>query len=356
MKVISSHTEDMTEKTNQIIKKSMYIVGIAIAVYFGMRFILPVVIPFLIAFFLAWVLHKPVDFGHQKLHIPRGIMSILCELLFMALILTPVIWLVYKGVCELGMLLANRESLLAQANVLWCSCCNRIEQISGIEAAGIEQFVREQAGRMIQQGQEKLLPCIMNMSMASFKGAAGVLGKIVVTLVAAVLILNDYHNLVRYIRKSKVFVYFTNMSEHMRYAGGTYIKAQLIIIGIITLICVAGLFATGNSYAIVIGILIGLCDALPFIGTGLILVPWLIFEVFRGNYWLAFLYGAMYIACSFVREYVEPKLVGKGLGVHPLLIIISIYAGLKVYGIGGVILGPLSAFLIWELYQKLNEE
>ena len=45
--------------------------------------------------------------------------------------------------------------------------------------------------------------------------------------------------------------------------------------------------------------------------------------------------------------------MGRGLGVHPLAVIISIYAGLKIYGTVGVILGPLSGFLIWEIYRSI---
>lgn len=128
----------------------------------------------------------------------------------------------------------------------------------------------------------------------------------------------------------------------MCHAGGTYLKAQLIILALISGVCIAGLFLTGNSYAILAGVLIGMSDALPFIGTGLVFIPWLIIDLFRGKYFAAVIYGILFILSTFIREFMEPRLMGRGLGVHPLAVIISIYAGLKIYGTAGVILGPLS--------------
>ena len=82
-------------------------------------------------------------------------------------------------------------------------------------------------------------------------------------------------------------------------------------------------------------------------------VPWLIIDLFRGKYFAAVIYGILFILSTFIREFMEPRLMGRGLGVHPLAVIISIYAGLKIYGTAGVILGPLSGFLIWEIYRSI---
>ncbi len=132
-------------------------------------------------------------------------------------------------------------------------------------------------------------------------------------------------------------------------------KAQFIIFGIVSAICVVGLFLTGNRYALLAGVGIGFCDALPFVGTGIIFVPWLILKLFQGEYLFAVVYGVLYIVCNITREFLEPKLVGKGLGIHPLSVIISLYVGMCVFGGLGILLGPLSALLIWECYQMRQE-
>lgn len=340
----------MTEKTNQTIKSILHILGITIAVYLGMRFILPMVIPFLLAYVMAWILHGIVNKVRRVIHLPRGIISLVTVGILTVLILAPLLFLAYKGICELALLLSDYENLMKRADVLWCDCCDRIEQLAGIDGNRLRDFGRSNVARVVETAQSKVVPYAMNASFVSLKYGAAVIAQLFVVLVAAVLILNDYERMMERLKRCVCYKYLERIGNNMCRAGGSYIKAQLIIVSMICAVCVLALFLAGNPYALVVGIIIGLCDALPFIGTGLILIPWLIIELFRGQYLNAVIYGVLFVVCSFIREFVEPKLVGKGLGVHPLAVLMSIYIGIYVYGAFGVILGPVSAFLILELY------
>ena len=343
----------MTGKTRQLIKKIIYLAGITVAVYLGMRFALPIVIPFLLAILIARILCKPVAFLSEKIKLPKGIVSTAAVLLLLAVIFLPMGYLVYKGICELASLITNYPALFGKADTLWCSCCERVAEITGMKKETMVQWGKNCAAYVSSQAETKLIPAMMNGSLASLRGLAAFFGICIVTVVAAVLILCDYDNLVQRWRKSSFYSWGGRIFQNMCHAGGTYLKAQLIILALISGVCIAGLFLTGNSYAILAGVLIGMSDALPFIGTGLVFIPWLIIDLFRGKYFAAVIYGILFILSTFIREFMEPRLMGRGLGVHPLAVIISIYAGLKIYGTAGVILGPLSGFLIWEIYRSI---
>lgn len=343
----------MTGKTRQLIKKIIYLAGITVAVYFGMRFVLPIVIPFLLAILITKILCKPVAFLAEKTKLPKGIVSTAAVLLLLAVIFLPMGYLVYKGICELASLVTNYPALFGKADTLWCSCCERVAEITGMKTETMVQWGKNCAAYVSSQAETKLIPAMMNGSMASLRGLAAFFGICIVTIVAAVLILCDYDNLVQRWRKSSFYSLGGRIFQNMCHAGGTYLKAQFIILALISGVCIAGLFLTGNSYAILVGVLIGMSDALPFIGTGLVFIPWLIIDLFRGKYFAAVIYGILFILSTFIREFMEPRLMGRGLGVHPLAVIISIYAGLKIYGTAGVILGPLSGFLIWEIYRSI---
>ena len=56
------------------------------------------------------------------------------------------------------------------------------------------------------------------------------------------------------------------------------------------------------------------------------------------------------------RELMEPKLVGDKLGMRPLAVIVSVYMGLQIYGLGGIVLGPLSYILVREIWRELFVE
>ena len=128
--------------------------------------------------------------------------------------------------------------------------------------------------------------------------------------------------------------------------GNVYFKTQLIIICCTAVVCTTGLLIIGNPYAVVIGIAIGLLDALPFFGTGTVLIPWSIMAVLGGNVWHAAVLMTVYVITYFEREILEAKLMGKGLDISPVTMMASIYIGLLVYGFWGFVLGPVSYCLI----------
>ena len=102
------------------------------------------------------------------------------------------------------------------------------------------------------------------------------------------------------------------------------------------------------------GILAGILDALPFIGTGIVLVPLGIQQLFDANYVGAVICLVLYVACIFIRELLEPKLIGKRIGVSPIAILLSLYAGIKLFGLWGIIGGPLGFVIIYQSFLSLE--
>lgn len=135
-----------------------------------------------------------------------------------------------------------------------------------------------------------------------------------------------------------------------------YMKAQMIIILIIIILCTAGLWVLGSPYFLVLGIVIGLMDALPFIGTGTVLVPMAVFLLFRRKLQLAVGYLGLFLLTYVVREFLEPKLIGAKLGVYPIVMVVVVYAGLYLYGPAGVLLGPVTLLFVMEILKEMKEE
>ena len=93
----------------------------------------------------------------------------------------------------------------------------------------------------------------------------------------------------------------------------------------------------------------GFLDMLPFIGTGITLLPLALFELVMGRTILAVVFVLLYVVCYFVREFMEPRLIGQRIGIHPLIILMSVFLGVKLYGLLGIVTGPLSYLLVREL-------
>ena len=137
----------------------------------------------------------------------------------------------------------------------------------------------------------------------------------------------------------------------IRYVA-TYVKAQLVIMSLIASLCAVVLSTAGVPQGAAWGLLAGILDALPFIGTGIVLAPLAITSFLGGKVIAAGVCACLYVACILLRETMEPKLIGKKLGVRPIWILISLYAGIQLFGIAGVIKGPLGFIILLELQRR----
>lgn len=342
------------EKEN--VKKTILLAGITLAVYLSMRYVVPIVIPFLFGAFLAMLLQPVVQKIVRKTGRGRSVISMLVVMVVLAAVGTVCFFVGRTACMQLAALVKNVESMEGGFLEIWCDCCARIESSLGIQINEAEQLFVRMQDKVKSGFQTKTLPYLLKNSMLYVKVVFSVMGVALVSVISGMLILTDYPALAQAVRRSEAGKLVVLIKRHAKSAGGTYLKAQLIILLIISLICVAGLFFTGNSYALLAGMGIGLCDALPFIGTGTIFVPWMIIDIVNGKYVLAAVYGILYVICSFVRQFLEPRLIGDRLGYPPIAVLMSIYIGVHVYGASGVLLGPISAFLICELYHVLLDD
>ena len=105
-----------------------------------------------------------------------------------------------------------------------------------------------------------------------------------------------------------------------------------------------------NPYAILIGILIAIIDAFPIVGSGIVLIPWAIIYALRGDFVSAAVLVAAYLLCMLIREILEPKIMGQQTGLRPIYTFISFFIGIQVFGILGVMLGPIGIVIIKNIY------
>ena len=152
----------------------------------------------------------------------------------------------------------------------------------------------------------------------------------------------------------KVCLKFTDVKNSFLDVIFTYLKAQLVIEGIIFVVLFAGFTFLRIRYALLLAFFTAIVDAFPILGTGTILVPGSIFYFFTDNpatgWGLLVLYGVAILT----RQLCEPKIIGSRLGIHPLATIFAIFAGMKLFGFWGIILGPILAILVKNLFLVKN--
>lgn len=313
------------------------------AVYLGMRFLFPMALPFLIALALARILYPLALKLEEKFGLKRAMARFAAYGVFLACVGAAAAVLLFFCYRMGSNCLSYLNAWQEDAYQVFCRCCERLEGISGFRTDDIRRTVRQAADGWTDGA--------VQYSKDAGWYMIGLLAKIFVAFVAAFLMLNDYERMMEGIRKTQGGRYAVRMLRGIKEASGAYIRAQLCIMGIVTAICILGLFLLQIPHAFWIGLAIGICDALPFLGTGTVFVPWALVELLFGNYKNAAGFLAVYIVTSFARQLLEPRLVGRRLGVPPLAVLMSIYIGIQVYGGAGVILGPVSALIIYEVYK-----
>ena len=241
------------------------------------------------------------------------------------------------------------DQLVVQGRTVWNDCCERLHTMSGrwiMEKEDYRVLISSIRDRSIRFDPVSILDNWKNVSSSTLR----VMAYTLVTVVSALLMINGYEQLIEDLGAAVRGLFHDGFGQAVRSVGTTYIKAQLIIMATITTICVAGLFVARQPNFLLIGVAIGICDALPFLGTGICFLPWALWRFFTRRYATGIWFIVLYVVTSFTRQAMEPRLIGKKIGVPPLAVLVSIYVGVKVYSKGGFLLGPVSAFLIWQIY------
>ena len=104
---------------------------------------------------------------------------------------------------------------------------------------------------------------------------------------------------------------------------------------------------------VLVGILTGILDVLPFVGTGITLLPFMLWKFVNGEITRGVILLVTFLVAATARELLEPKLIGKRMNILPVLILLAVYAGVQVFGILGVFLGPFYLMLVQECYEKI---
>lgn len=212
----------------------------------------------------------------------------------------------------------------------------------------------EQILYVLQENQVAIIQNLSSSLPQYFSKLAWVGGFLVTFFIAVFLLAKDYDEMMNaLLEKEPLKPILEIVCGVLRYLS-TYVKAQIVILTMIAVICGVGLALGGVKYAPVIGVMAGIMDALPFIGTGIVLVPTAVLSYFGGQPKVAVICLVLYVICIFTRQLMEPKLIGKQMGIRPLYILVSIYAGVKLFGVFGIIKGPIGFVMIREAWMHLG--
>lgn len=304
------------------------------AVFLFLRFLAPLLSPILVAMIFVTIF-GPLLQKLQKLHLRRQLGAILLLLVALAMLVGILFLLCRWAWNGFPQMLVFAEEW-KQKLPAWAD---------GWVDLGISELKRSATD--LEKG-------LLGGALRHARKFASAGGYLVTFLIAVILLAKDYDEVMnRLLEREDCRLLLSVICGVIRYLA-TYVKAQTVIMAVIAGICGATLSFAKVPQGALFGLLAGALDALPFIGTGVVLVPLGIFYGLEGRLGVSVTCAVLYVTCILLREMMEPRLIGKRIGVRPIFILISIYVGIRLFGVAGIIKGPLGFVIIWETWQRLN--
>lgn len=172
---------------------------------------------------------------------------------------------------------------------------------------------------------------------------------VIFTIVLSVFISVEYDNITTFIKRQLPEKFNSTFTEARIFVTGTLwkmIKSYILILFLTFIELFTGLSILKVNFALPIAAIIAVLDIMPIVGTGGIIIPWAIIELFLKNYKLGIGLLILYITVTVIRNIVEPRIIGHQIGLHPIITITAMYAGLRLFGFGGFIIAPIIAILV----------
>lgn len=131
-----------------------------------------------------------------------------------------------------------------------------------------------------------------------------------------------------------------------------YLRAYVLIFVLTLAVLTVGLCIVGVRYAFLMAVLVALLDLLPVLGSGAVLLPWSAMAFLSGDIRTGVGIVVLWGVVTLVRQIAEPRIVGNSLGLHPLLALIGMYVGYRLFGALGLVLGPCAIVVARVLLKK----
>lgn len=337
---------------------ALIIIGLAYCIF---KFAFWSLAPFIFALLVAAVLQKPIRKIEDKTNLPHAFVSLGMALIAVLLILGPI-------ATAFGFLINETVQFVKYIAESMNDFGAFVETVQS-RLLELLRFLPEKMYNVVSQNLTEFAENLTNdfqlsklgISMENITGSIGsiisvaknipsVALAVIIGIISTFLLTKDYRVMtsfiIRQLPENKKHL-LSDVKNTFFNTVGKMIRAYAIIMTItfaelfigLLILKLLGIFK--SDYILVIALGIAIFDIVPLLGAGGILFPWAAYALLTGNYPLAIGLVLMYIVIYILRQYIEPKIVGNQLGIHPLVTLAGLYIGLKLFGFMGMFIVPI---------------
>ncbi len=333
------------------------------AVMLGFRYLLPILLPFLVAWGIS-VLVRPAA---RRLGTRTGLPVRLCAAVLMILLLGGVILLsvasVKRLIYELQELLSR---VLTPSDGTTDVASRAIDYLQGVIEQNplLQRLVGAQRAPTLRERLDEALEQVLSGIVRSLsESLPALLGRLfsllpTIVLITAVTVIASFYFCMDGEALTKALCACLPMPirrrlpswrVRVRSLSWRYLRAYLLLMLTTFSLLFLGFCVLRVKYAFLLALAVAVVDLLPILGVGTVLIPWSIVCFLQKNYFLGIGLLILYAVALVLRQILEPRLVGKSLGLSPILTLFSTYAGYVLLGFFGMLIGPIVALSVKNL-------
>ena len=346
----------------KVLQRLLYVIFILLGLYVGLKLSI-FYMPFLVAFVISLIVEPAIKYIMKKTKLTRRTSSIIIFVIVSIIILGSFTWLIITLFSESSSLLQGLNEYFNKARDIFDNFISSFDFDKIHLSEEILTVVQNSTGDILNKLSNWLrdsLTGLLNL-VTSLPSIAICIGITVIALyficVDKIYILDQIEHHLPKLWVKKIGVHLRDLIKTL----GAYLKAEASLILISFIISLIGLYTfkfvgLNVEYPLLMALFIGFVDALPILGSGTVMIPWAIICGINGDIKLGISVIVLLIIMSIVRQFLEPKLVSKNIGVHPIFTLIAMYTGFKFIGVIGLLVGPIILIIVKNIFASLIDQ
>lgn len=309
------------------------------------QYLLTYIAPFVLAYLLCEAVSPAIEKIQKKIPLPEYSIGFFLLLGGLSILGVLSYYLVITFITQI----IDSMEQICQICKTWqndfCGLCHLLEQKFGAQPDSIYRWFSMQPvpkqGSFLQKG----IAEIMTKSISCIKPMGTLVTVLFVSIIASCLLLRET-------RKPWMIACHQYADKLVSFLKA-YLCAQLKIVMVITGICLIGYSLAKVTSPLLWAAVTALLDMLPFIGTGIVVLPLILWRFSERQYQAILILVMTYGLCVLARQFLEPKLLAKSFGISPFFMLAGIYIGIRIFGLSGIVLGPVYIMISSVIYHKI---
>ena len=347
-------------RSNQHARRILW-VAIALTLGWGMYDVSGVLVPFIIAFVFAFLFDPVVTWGERFME--RWVSSLIIILAILGVLVLLGVFVVPPLFQQMGVLIHNLSELVNSASA-WLNqggLTNILNNLN-LPQENIRSFVMDELSPRLQS----VLETILNAALAFVTSISGVVGQFVNVILIPIIsfyMLKDFPSFRVSIRRFFARVdsthYLVGVLREVDSLLSAYLRGQALVATIIGTLAAILFMIFGIPFAFVLGFMVLIFDFIPFVGLIASLLVAVSVVLFGASPSLGGVFAvvAIILALHVMESYViSPRIIGKKVGLHPVVLILSLFVFAHLMGLLGMLVAVPSAAVISYLLRQWIEK